>query len=102
MAKRVTRLGGLLAAYQRRDPAARSKLEGFFLYPGIWAAGGGRCEIHHDHRHFDHVVHAGGPVYLSGESLPNGAYGGVVRDVCGLGSAQRNFRPEVPERPLDP
>ena len=29
MAKRVTRLGGLLAAYQRRDPAARSKLEIF-------------------------------------------------------------------------
>ena len=33
MAKRVTRLGGLLAAYQRRDPAARSKLEVFLLYP---------------------------------------------------------------------
>ena len=27
MAKRVTRLGGLLAAYQRRDPAATSALE---------------------------------------------------------------------------
>ena len=26
MAKRISRLGGLLAAYQRRDPAARSKL----------------------------------------------------------------------------
>ena len=37
MAKRVTRLGGLLAAYQRRDPAARSKLEVFFLYPGVHA-----------------------------------------------------------------
>ena len=37
MAKRVTRLGGQLAAYQRRDPAARSKLEVFFLYPGVHA-----------------------------------------------------------------
>lgn len=37
MAKRVTRLGGLLAAYQRRDPAARSKLEVFLLYPGVHA-----------------------------------------------------------------
>ena len=37
MAKRVTRLGGLLAAYQRRDPAARSKLEIFLLYPGVYA-----------------------------------------------------------------
>ena len=37
MAKRVTRLGGLLAAYQRRDPAARSKIEVFFLYPGVAA-----------------------------------------------------------------
>ena len=35
--KRVTRLGGLLAAYQRRDPAARSKLEIFLLYPGVHA-----------------------------------------------------------------
>lgn len=33
----VTRLGGLLAAYQRRDPAARSKLEVFLLYPGVHA-----------------------------------------------------------------
>ena len=33
----LTRLGGLLAAYQRRDPAARSKLEIFFLYPGVRA-----------------------------------------------------------------
>lgn len=33
----LTRLGGLLAAYQRRDPAARSKLEVFFLYPGVHA-----------------------------------------------------------------
>lgn len=37
MAKRVTQLGGLLAAYQRRDPAARSKLEIFLLYPGVHA-----------------------------------------------------------------
>lgn len=37
MAKRVTRLGSLLAAYQRRDPAARSKLEVFLLYPGVHA-----------------------------------------------------------------
>ena len=37
MAKRVTRLGGLLAAYQHRDPAARSKLEIFLLYPGVHA-----------------------------------------------------------------
>ena len=31
MAKNESRLGGLLAAYQRRDPAARSKLEVFLL-----------------------------------------------------------------------
>ena len=37
MAKRVSRLGGLLAAYQRRDPAARTKLEVFLLYPGVHA-----------------------------------------------------------------
>ena len=37
MAKRMTRLGSLLAAYQRRDPAARSKLEIFLLYPGVHA-----------------------------------------------------------------
>ena len=37
MAKRISRLGGLLAAYQRRDPAARSALEIFFLYPGFKA-----------------------------------------------------------------
>ena len=29
--------GGLLAAYQRRDPAARSKLEILLLYPGVHA-----------------------------------------------------------------
>ena len=33
----LTRLGGLLAAYQRRDQAARSKLEIFLLYPGVHA-----------------------------------------------------------------
>ena len=33
----LTRLGGLLAAYQRRDPAARNKLEIFLLYPGVHA-----------------------------------------------------------------
>lgn len=32
-----TRLGELLEAYQRRDPAARSKLEIFLLYPGVHA-----------------------------------------------------------------
>ena len=37
MRRHVTRLGGLLAAYQRRDPAARSKLEIFLLYPGVHA-----------------------------------------------------------------
>lgn len=46
MAKRMTRLGGLLAAYQRRDPAARSKLEIFLLYPGVHAV------IYHRVAHF--------------------------------------------------
>ncbi|WP_298031517.1 serine O-acetyltransferase [uncultured Dysosmobacter sp.] len=32
-----SRKGGLLAAYQRRDPAARSKLEILLLYPGVHA-----------------------------------------------------------------
>ena len=35
--KHHTRLGELLAAYQQRDPAARSKLEIFLLYPGVHA-----------------------------------------------------------------
>ena len=35
--KAHTRLGELLEAYQRRDPAARSKLEIFLLYPGVHA-----------------------------------------------------------------
>lgn len=33
----ISRLSGLLGAYQRRDPAARSKLEIFLLYPGVHA-----------------------------------------------------------------
>ncbi|MBE6996012.1 MAG: serine O-acetyltransferase [Ruminococcaceae bacterium] len=32
-----SRLGELLSAYQRRDPAARSKVEIFLLYPGVHA-----------------------------------------------------------------
>ncbi len=32
-----SQLGGLLSAYQRRDPAARSKLEIFLLYQGVHA-----------------------------------------------------------------
>ena len=37
MSKKEPRLEGLLGAYQRRDPAARSKLEIFLLYPGVHA-----------------------------------------------------------------
>jgi len=37
MVKRITRMDGLLAAYQRRDPAARSKLEVLLLYSGVHA-----------------------------------------------------------------
>lgn len=33
----MNRLNGLLSAYQKRDPAARSKLEIFLLYPGVHA-----------------------------------------------------------------
>ena len=33
----MTRLGETLTAYQARDPAARSKLEIFLLYPGVHA-----------------------------------------------------------------
>ena len=51
MTKRVTRLGGLLAAYQRRDPAARSKLEIFLLYPGVHAV------IYHRLAHWLYVHH---------------------------------------------
>lgn len=31
----MTKLGEMLGAYQKRDPAARSKLEIFLLYPGV-------------------------------------------------------------------
>ena len=51
MVKRVTRLGGLLAAYQRRDPAARSKLEIFLLYPGVHAV------LYHRLAHWLYVHH---------------------------------------------
>ncbi|MCI2057782.1 MAG: serine O-acetyltransferase [Oscillibacter sp.] len=40
------RLNDLLSAYQRRDPAARSKLEIFLLYPGVHAV------IYHRIAHF--------------------------------------------------
>ena len=33
----MTRLGETLKAYQARDPAARSRLEIFLLYPGVHA-----------------------------------------------------------------
>ena len=35
--KKQSQLGELLSAYQRRDPAARSKVEIFLLYPGVHA-----------------------------------------------------------------
>ena len=41
-----TRLGELLEAYQHRDPAARTKLEVFLLYPGVHAV------IYHRVAHF--------------------------------------------------
>ncbi len=37
MEEYTPRAGGLLEAYQRRDPAARSKLEILLLYPGVHA-----------------------------------------------------------------
>ena len=37
MEEYVPHAGGLLEAYQRRDPAARSKLEILLLYPGVHA-----------------------------------------------------------------
>ncbi len=47
------RLGGLLDAYQRRDPAARSKLEVFFLYPGVHAVIWHRiAHWLYEHKHF--------------------------------------------------
>ena len=46
-----THQGGLLSAYQRRDPAARSKLEILLLYPGVHAVFNHRiahwCYCHH-------------------------------------------------------
>jgi len=51
MSNRLTRLGGLLAAYQRRDPAARSKLEVFLLYPGVHAV------IYHRIAHWLYLHH---------------------------------------------
>ncbi|MGN8875412.1 serine O-acetyltransferase EpsC [Pseudoflavonifractor sp. HCP28S3_F10] len=45
----MTRLGETLAAYQARDPAARSKLEVFLLYPGVHAT------IYYRIAHFLHV-----------------------------------------------
>ena len=42
----MTRLGETLRAYQARDPAARSRLEIFLLYPGVHAI------IYHGLAHF--------------------------------------------------
>lgn len=47
----MTRLGELLQAYQDRDPAARSKLEIFLLYPGVWAT------IYYRFAHWLHGLH---------------------------------------------
>ena len=43
------RLNDLLSAYQRRDPASRSKLEIFLLYPGVHAV------LYHRLAHWLHV-----------------------------------------------
>ena len=43
----MTRLGETLKAYQDRDPAARSRLEIFLLYPGVHAV------IYHRIAHWD-------------------------------------------------
>lgn len=51
MSNRITRLGSLLAAYQRRDPAARSKLEIFLLYSGVHAV------IYHRIAHWLYLHH---------------------------------------------
>ena len=51
MAKHMTRLGSLLAAYQRRDPASRSRLEIFLLYPGVHAV------IYHRIAHWLYLHH---------------------------------------------
>lgn len=45
----MTRLGETLRAYQARDPAARSRLEIFLLYPGVHAT------IYHRIAHFFYV-----------------------------------------------
>ena len=47
----ANQLTELLEAYQARDPAARSKLEIFLLYPGVHAT------IYHRIAHFFHVRH---------------------------------------------
>ena len=47
----MTRLGELLRAYQERDPAARSRLEIFLLYPGVHAV------IYHRIAHFCYCHH---------------------------------------------
>ena len=49
MANQKHRLGELLEAYQRRDPAARSKLEIFLLYPGVHAM------LYHRFAHWCHL-----------------------------------------------
>ena len=54
MSKKEPRLEGLLGAYQRRDPAARSKLEVFLLYPGVHAVIYHRIAhwLYHHHQKF--------------------------------------------------
>lgn len=47
----MNRLSELLDAYQRRDPAARSKLEIFLLYPGVHAV------LYHRAAHFLYEKH---------------------------------------------
>ena len=47
----MTRLGETLRAYQARDPAARSRLEIFLLYPGVHAV------LYHRLAHFLYVHH---------------------------------------------
>jgi len=47
----MTRLGETLRAYQARDPAARSRLEIFLLYPGVHAT------IYHRMAHFFYTHH---------------------------------------------
>ena len=42
----MSHLSETLAAYQARDPAARSKLEIFLLYPGVHAT------LYHQAAHF--------------------------------------------------